>query len=61
MISTFTPNTPITENTVKTEQISKLPEFANPSVNTINTILNYSKNLEIKPSEFIKDIEIIKS
>jgi len=60
MISTFTPNTSITENTVKTKQMN-LPEFLDPSENTINAILNYSKNLEIKSSVLIEEFEVLKS
>lgn len=61
MISTFTQTNTLTENTVKTEQIMSLPEFAQPSAKTLATILNYSKNLEIKQSGLIDAIEIIKS
>jgi hypothetical protein len=33
----------------------------NPSKNTISTILNYSKNLEIKQSQLIQEFQILKS
>ncbi|MES2681683.1 MAG: hypothetical protein V4635_17440 [Bacteroidota bacterium] len=35
--------------------------FAEPSKNVIQNILNFSKNLEIKRSKFVSDIELIKS
>jgi len=61
MINTSTYNQTITENTFKTEQAMQLPDFFNPSDSLINTILNYSKNLEIKTSQFINEIVLIKS
>lgn len=60
MIITFTPNQTITENTDKAEQMS-LPDISDPSENTINAILNYSKNLEIKSSILIEEFEVLKS
>ena len=61
MIITFTPNKTTTEeNTVKTKQMN-LPEFLDPSENTINAILNYSKNLEIKSSLLMDEFEVLKS
>ncbi len=60
MIITFTPNQTITENTDKAGQMS-LPDISDPSENSINAILNYSKNLEIKSSILIKEFEVLKS
>ena len=60
MIITFTPNQTITENTDKAGQMS-LPDISDPSENTINAILNYSKNLEIKSSILIEEFEVLKS
>ncbi len=56
MITTSTPALHLTE---KKERETQNFEF--PSVNILNSILNYSKNLEIKKSIFVKEIEIIKS
>lgn len=61
MINTSTCNQTITENAFKTEQAMQLPDSFNPSDSLINTTLNYSKNLEIKPSQFINEIVLIKS
>lgn len=43
--------------TSKEEQ--KLPEFAEPSANCINNILNYSKSLKILKSELVNQIEVV--
>ena len=40
---------------------NQLPEFAEPSANSINNILNYSKSLKIFKSEFVKEIEVVNS
>lgn len=61
MIITFTPNQTTTENKVLTNPPSNLPELLAPSDSTINNILNYSKSLEIKPSNFIGSFEVLKS
>ncbi|MDX2173287.1 MAG: hypothetical protein SFY56_09215 [Bacteroidota bacterium] len=61
MIITFTPNQLISENTTKLEKSITLPEFSEPSENTLNAILNYSKNLEIKSSVLIEEFEVLKS
>lgn len=36
-------------------------DFAGPSEQTIQNILNFSRNLEVKKSEFLKSIELLKS
>lgn len=63
MTQTFTPALEITANPTKNteEETTSLPEFAEPSPNTIKNILNYSKSLEIKRSELINHVEIVKS
>lgn len=61
MIITFTPNQILPENITKLEKAIALPEFLDPSDNTINSILNYSKNLEIKSSILIEEFEVLKS
>lgn len=45
----------------KTEQREACPDIALPSEKVLSAILNYSKNLEIKKSIFVQEIEIIKS
>jgi hypothetical protein len=61
MTQTFTQSTDLTvEHAIKEEKIPFIP-FAEPSENVINTILNYSKNLEIKRSGLLPPIEMIKS
>ena len=44
---------------LKDEKVSSL--HAEPSENTIQNILNYSRNLEIRASRFVSDIQIMKS
>ena len=61
MTQTFTPNTDLTAKNTKKEQKEDFLNFAEPSESTINTILSYSKNLEVKPSNLIKTLEFIKS
>ncbi|MDO8998545.1 MAG: hypothetical protein Q7W45_02190 [Bacteroidota bacterium] len=58
MTSTFTSNLITTATKLEKDQ---LPEFAEPSKNVINNILNFSKSLEIKKSRFVDLIEVIKS
>lgn len=45
------------ETSNKEEQ--KMPEFAEPSANSINNILNYSKSLKVLKSQLINEIEIV--
>ncbi len=61
MTQTFTPALDFTANDTKKEQKNAFSEFAEPSNNSIQNILNYSKSLEIKHSELIKEVEIVKS
>jgi hypothetical protein len=61
MIITFTPNQSTTENKILIDPLANLPELLGPSDSTINNILNYSKSLEIKPSNFIGSFEVLKS
>jgi hypothetical protein len=58
----ITTSTPELDLTVTTPQ-QKTEEFGleTPSVKVINSILNYSKNLEIKVSKLVTEIEVIKS
>jgi hypothetical protein len=61
MTQTFTPDLDLTAKKTEKEPTDNLLEHAEPSLKTIQTILNYSKNLEIKSSALINDIEVIKS
>lgn len=46
----------------KEQQVSNLPDFAEPGNTCINTILNYSKSLEVRKSKVLKNrIDITKS
>jgi hypothetical protein len=61
MTQTFTSN--INETATKSNKDPKdqFVNFAEPSKNVINNILNFSKNLEIKRSKFVDMIELVKS
>lgn len=61
MTQTFTSNLNETATKSKTDLKDQFANFAEPSKNVINNILNYSKNLEIKRSKFVDMIELIKS
>ncbi|MDI1353767.1 MAG: hypothetical protein PSX36_02525 [bacterium] len=61
MIQTFTHASQSTANQSKRKKEDEPFTFAEPSFNTIQTILNFSKNLEIRHTKFVRDIEIIKS
>ncbi len=61
MTRTFTSN--LNETAIKSakDRADQLPQFAEPSKNVIDNILNFSKNLEVKKSKFVDTIETIKS
>ncbi len=61
MTRTFTSN--LNETAIKPakDHGDQLPEFAEPSKNVIDNILNFSKNLEIKKSRLVDTVEVIKS
>ena len=61
MTRTFTSN--LNETAIKSakDHEDQLPNFAEPSKNVIDNILNFSKNLEVKKSKFVDTIETIKS
>jgi hypothetical protein len=61
MMQTFTPGPDLAANETEKEEKSTLLEFAEPSENTLQNILNYSKNLEIKQSKWISSVELLKS
>jgi hypothetical protein len=60
MITTFT--SPLIHNEKKQEkEAGQFPVIDTPSDQTIDFILNYSKNLQVSKSRFVKEIEVIKS
>ena len=60
MTQTFTPDLDLTAE--KLEKLEKSLSYnAEPSNTTIQNILNYSRNLEVKQSSLINHIEMIKS
>jgi len=65
MISTSTPALDLTKNRTDNSRVNSTEDqninFASPSLRTIEAILNYSKNLEVKRSKFIQEIEFIRS
>jgi hypothetical protein len=61
MITTSTSALDFTEINLKTSTENQLPDFASPSLKTIEAILNYSKNLEIKKSKYVQEIEFMRS
>ena len=61
MTQTFTLDLDFTAQETEKDQKRSFLDIADPSETTIQNILNYSKNLEVKQSGFIKNIEIIKS
>lgn len=58
MIQTFTTN--LNEKVIKSEN-NQSPDSTEPGKMIIDTILNFSRNLEVRNSKFIEAIEIIKS
>jgi len=61
MTQTFTLDLDFTAKQTKKEQENGYLELAEPSENTIQNILNFSKNLEVKQSKLIKAVEFLKS
>jgi len=61
MTKTFTSKLNETAIKSETDQADQFPQFAEPSKNVIDNILNFSKNLEIKKSRFVDTIEVIRS
>ncbi|MEO6302069.1 MAG: hypothetical protein ABIP51_02745 [Bacteroidia bacterium] len=61
MTRTFTSQ--LNETAIKSakDHEDQLPEFAEPSKNVIDNILNFSKNLEVKRSRFVDFVEVTKS
>ena len=61
MTKTFTLHFDITEKKAKETKISNGNASAEPSAQTIQNILNYSKNLEVRRSANLSFIEFVKS
>lgn len=61
MTKTFTPSLDFTATPSEKEQKNTFLEIAEPSNQTIQNILNFSKNIEVKQSKFVKEIEFLKS
>jgi len=61
MIKTFTPNLDITEKNTKKAKLSDVIQKAEPSAQTLQNILNFSKNLEVLESKNLNFIELLKS
>lgn len=57
--STLTSSSLQTKKTSEPKEEINLPEFAEPSANCINNILNYSKSLNILKSDLVKEIEVV--
>ena len=61
MIKTFTPDFDFTIDTKSKKRQNVYSSKVEPSDAVINAILNYSKNLDIKPAKHVPFIEFIKS
>jgi hypothetical protein len=61
MTQTFTLGTDFNEPHTEKEQPGAFMQAAEPSARTIQTILNFSKNLEVQPSGLIQNIVLVKS
>ena len=61
MTQTFTLDLDFTAKDTKKEQKRTFLDVAEPSERTLQNILNFSKNLEVKQSKLIKAIELFKS
>jgi hypothetical protein len=62
MMQTFTP--PSEKNTIQHRDEEEKPstsEGTEPSLKVLRNILNYSRNLEVLPSEMISSIQLLKS
>lgn len=61
MVKTFTPSNDLPVTPSALEQEALLAERAEPSARTLQAILNFSRNLEVKPSALVNNIEFIRS
>lgn len=61
MTQTFTLTPDFTAKNKQSLAKSEFPDFAEPSQHLIQNILNFSRNLEVKPSQYVKHVELVKS
>ncbi|MBX3164991.1 MAG: hypothetical protein KF900_10970 [Bacteroidetes bacterium] len=61
MTQIFTQTLDFTAKTKQSPQKSGFPDFAAPSQHIIQNILSFSRNLEVKASQYVKHIELVKS
>ena len=61
MIQIFTPIKQITENQLINREDPNPAVLDKPSKTTIQNILNFSRNLDVKPSKLVGFIELIQS
>jgi hypothetical protein len=61
MTKTFTLDLDFTANDIKKEQKNTFLNIAEPSERTLQNILNFSKNIEVKHSKLVRSMEWIKS
>ena len=61
MTKTFTSDLEFTAKPTEKDQENPSFQIAEPSFQTIQNILNFSKNLEVKPSEMLKTVDFMRS
>jgi hypothetical protein len=61
MMRTSTPALNLTKKKTEKTADDQIPEFAIPSAETIQAILNYGRNLEVKKSGFVSVIEYLRT
>jgi hypothetical protein len=61
MTKTFTLSLDITEKTKKEAKLPEVIQNAEPSAQTLQNILNFSKNLQVLKSNTLQYIEVMKS
>ena len=61
MTKTFTSDLEFTAKQTEKDQDNPSFQFAEPSFETIQNILNFSKNLEVKASQLLKSVDFLKS
>jgi hypothetical protein len=61
MTQTFTLDLDFTAKETEKETKNTFLDFAEPSKNTLQNILNFSRNLEVRQSQLINTIELLKS
>jgi hypothetical protein len=61
MVKTFTPALDFIAEQNEKEAKDTSFGLSEPSQNVIQTILNYSRNLEVKQSKLLRNLELLKS